>query len=118
MTQIEELTLVKEECEEVKKLTDLMLKCLKSNLIEKMFEVLIVMTHKMEHLIGMITQEKELLTEEIHIEEINEILKELIDGVENADYVLIADLLEYEMLEKINEWNTIIEQSCKNIELA
>ncbi|RXJ02279.1 hypothetical protein DS745_07775 [Anaerobacillus alkaliphilus] len=35
---------------------------------------------------------------------INNILIELVSTLENQDFVLIADLLEYELLESLNNW--------------
>ena len=36
--------------------------------------------------------------------QLKELFKELISGLENKDYILIADLLEYEILELIRSW--------------
>lgn len=35
---------------------------------------------------------------------VNDTLKELVDALENQDYVLIGDLLEYEILEMLRNW--------------
>ncbi|MEF9934208.1 hypothetical protein [Clostridium sp.] len=49
------------------------------------------------------------LTEDIHkesveIEDINEVLNEIVEGLENGDSVLIADVLECEMLVRVIKW--------------
>lgn len=41
---------------------------------------------------------------EIEEEEIKNLLNELLDAVENQDYVLISDLLEYEIIELLKKW--------------
>lgn len=41
---------------------------------------------------------------EISLGSIRELLEELNEALANGDRVLIADLLEYEMMPKINEW--------------
>ncbi|HOA80097.1 MAG TPA: hypothetical protein PKK61_03410 [Defluviitaleaceae bacterium] len=41
----------------------------------------------------------------IDISEINDPFNEMAEALENIDYVLMADVLEYEVLPKVEEWN-------------
>lgn len=43
--------------------------------------------------------------ETIDISEMVEPFNEMVEALENLDYVLIGDLLEYEILTKVEEWN-------------
>lgn len=47
------------------------------------------------------------LTREYHtisVGDIRELLEEVTEAIENTDMILVADLLEYELVPKINEW--------------
>lgn len=49
------------------------------------------------------------LTKDYHsisVMDIREMLEEITEALENQDTVLIADLLEYELIPKISEWRT------------
>lgn len=41
----------------------------------------------------------------INITEINGIIKEMFEAMENQDYILLADLIEFELKDKLTEWN-------------
>lgn len=41
----------------------------------------------------------------IDISAINDVLNQLVEGYENMDYVLISDLLEYELLPVVDTWS-------------
>lgn len=45
---------------------------------------------------------------EVEVVEVNSVLKELNTALLNQDYVLLADLLEYEMLPMLNSWNEYV----------
>ena len=107
----ERLSKVKASCEEVNKLVELMITCLKANAIDEMYKVLVVMTHKMDELIEEILQVQPLLEQEIEVKEINDALGESIDSIQNKDYGLLMDLLQYEILEKVDEWKSVIEEA-------
>ena len=111
MASVEKLISAKNCSEEIIALVEQMIEHLKVNNTDAMFQVLVAMTHKMDSLIENISEAQELLTETIEIEAINDVLGELIESVQNKDYVLLADLLEYEILEKMNEWHKIITES-------
>ena len=111
MQDTERLSKVKASCEEVNKLIELMITCLKSNVIDEMYKVLVVMTHKMDELIEEILQVQPLLKQEVEVKEINDALSEIIDSIQNKDYGLLMDLLQYEILEKVDEWKNVIEEA-------
>lgn len=53
-------------------------------------------------------------SEEIKIESILEQVKAMIEAFENTDYILVADLLYYEILPIIEQWEQIIRKSIAN----
>lgn len=61
------------------------------------------------------------LTEEVHkekisIEEINEKLKEIIDSFENEDYILLGDLINYELLPILESIQNVMILSVESFE--
>ena len=52
--------------------------------------------------------------ETVQIDEINDLLAEILEALENEDTVLLADLFEYELLEKLQEW---YEKVCNSLEV-
>lgn len=46
--------------------------------------------------------------EHINITEINGIIKEMFEAMENKDYILLADLIEFELKDKLDEWNKVL----------
>lgn len=52
-----------------------------------------------------ITLTLDVQKEPIDISELNNPFDEMTEALENMDYVFIADLLEYEILTKVEEWN-------------
>jgi len=51
---------------------------------------------------------QELYSTPINIEGINEFLIQLNDGLVESDSILMADILEYEIIPIVEEWNKII----------
>ena len=47
---------------------------------------------------------------EIEEVKVNNLLNELKDAIENEDYILISDLLQYEILEILKEWKSTLEK--------
>ena len=64
---------------------------------------------KLEEIIDYIPEINKLIEGEIEIAAINNIIGEIIDGVQNGDCGLIADLLEYEMIEFLQDWKEKID---------
>lgn len=52
--------------------------------------------------------------QEIDFEDINSKLLEVVEAFNNEDYILIADLFEYEILPTIGQWKVIIRNSIAN----
>lgn len=52
--------------------------------------------------------------QEVNYDEIREKLVEIVDAVNNEDYTLVGDLLEYEILPVIGQWKKIIRNSIIN----
>ena len=108
---MEQLKNISMECNMIKQIVDKMIKCIDSSNIEDMFKQLIMMTNQMDQMIENISQVKEALYQEIDVAEINDTLSEIIDSVQNQDYRLLKDLLQYELQEKLAEWDEIIKKS-------
>ncbi len=45
------------------------------------------------------------------IEDLKENIEEILDGVENQDFNLIADILEYEIIEKVEDLNKVLKNT-------
>lgn len=45
------------------------------------------------------------------IEDLKENISEILDGVENQDFNLIADILEYEIMEKVEDLNKVLKNT-------
>lgn len=89
-----------------------------SNLIQVGKEVegikeLIPVLDGIEYISKIIDLTKEVHVEEINLEELNNQLKEIIDAFENEDYVLLGDLLNYELIPTINNIQEKINNSIK-----
>jgi hypothetical protein len=51
-----------------------------------------------------------------NVEQLNDLLNELLKAMENEDYVLISDILQYEIQETLHSWKNITEKTLvKNI---
>lgn len=58
------------------------------------------------------------LTSDIHginidIINLNELFKEMLAGIENGDYILVCDIIEYEFLPQLEYWKDILIKSEK-----
>lgn len=88
---------------------NLMIDQLKNNQIEEMYRSLSQMTDETDWLIEAVARVQELLEEKIEIMEINHIISEIIMSIHNKDYILLTDLLQYELLELVTSWQQIIQ---------
>lgn len=48
------------------------------------------------------------------VEQVNDMLMELLKAIENEDFVLISDILEYEVLEVLTSWQNVISKIVTN----
>lgn len=58
----------------------------------------------LQWLISAISSTWDIQREKIHVSDINEHLAEMVSAFENTDYVLLADLLEYEITPVLKDW--------------
>lgn len=63
----------------------------------------------LEWVIKVIELTQDLRERPIEIIELQGILSEVVEGMKNSDITLIADLLEYEVIEQVINWKEIIE---------
>lgn len=52
--------------------------------------------------------------QEIHFDEVNSNLLEIVEAFNNEDYILVSDLFEYEILPVIHQWKDTIRNSIAN----
>ncbi|MBE6044704.1 MAG: hypothetical protein E7216_10820 [Clostridium thermopalmarium] len=52
--------------------------------------------------------------QEIHFDEVNSNLLEIVEAFNNEDYILASDLFEYEILPVIHQWKDTIRNSIAN----
>lgn len=67
-------------------------------------EMIVAITEGLQWLTEAIDLTRDAQKEAINIFEINDSIAEIIEALENEDTVLLADLLEYELLEKLEVW--------------
>lgn len=65
----------------------------------------------MQWLLDAINVTKDILKEELDIEKFRDTCEEVIEAFENTDTILIADLLEYEILDQISVWHEVLIKS-------
>lgn len=58
-----------------------------------------------------ITAVTDILVNPIDVSSLNEFLNEMANAIENLDFVLLADLLEYEICPILSSWETILDNS-------
>lgn len=61
----------------------------------------------LEWIIQVINFTKDVQKETIDVIELNQNLSEMSDALENEDYVLLADITNYEIIEKLKQWQQI-----------
>lgn len=75
------------------------------------YEYVGVITDGIEWLIQVVTLTQDVLTTEIEINHINELISDYVDAMQNEDTILMADLLEYEIVEEMQRWYNILIES-------
>lgn len=75
---------------------------------------LVLIIDGLDWLIRAITLTKEIQSKPIDLSSITTALPELLDGIENSDNILIADILQYEILEGLQTWQNEIQCSLAN----
>ncbi|MDK2934111.1 MAG: hypothetical protein PWP27_1921 [Clostridiales bacterium] len=74
---------------------------------QQAIEVFGPFTEAMQWLLDAITLTKSMQEEyDIHVstQELEDVLPQLLEGWENSDYILISDILEYEILPILEQW--------------
>lgn len=74
-------------------------------------EKLVQIFDGLEWVLEVIVLTQDIQLQKINVDNIKNILHEIIDALQNADFLIIADLLEYEILEKLEEWYEQIGQT-------
>lgn len=64
----------------------------------------------LEWVMDVITLTQDVREKAIEVIQIKEILDEIVEAMENQDTTLIADLLEYEVVENVKLWKNMIEK--------
>lgn len=82
--------------------------------ITKGYELIQGAVAGLEWLTEVVTLTQDILVEAVDINSFKETIGEIIDAIENEDSILIADILEYELMEQLEKWNDIIVASYNN----
>lgn len=88
----------------------------RSGELAKGYKYVEMITEGIEWVIDAITLTQDVLVNEIEVDHIGALISEYIEAMENEDTVLMADLLEYEMVEEIQGWKEILVESIKIME--
>ncbi len=83
--------------------------------LAKGYKYVEMITEGMEWVIDVITLTQDVLIREVKVDCIRDLISEYIEAMENEDTVLMADLLEYEMLEEMQGWREILVESIKEM---
>ncbi len=67
----------------------------------------------LQWLIEALAATADMLPEDIDVSGINEHLNEMTGAFENQDYILLSDLLEYEIAPAVEEWHDIIRDALR-----
>ena len=67
-------------------------------------QLTVQITEGLQWLIEALQGTLDIQKEPVEINELNDVLLEIVDALENEDTVLLADLFEYELLEKLQDW--------------
>ncbi|WP_244834806.1 hypothetical protein [Clostridium sp. BJN0001] len=67
-----------------------------------------------EYIIKVAELTKDIQKDHIDINKLNDLLKEIIDSFENEDYVLLGDLINYELIPIINDIQISFRRSLDN----
>lgn len=84
--------------------------------LAKGYKYVEMITEGMEWVIDVITLTQDVLISGVKLDCIRDLISEYIEAMENEDTVLMADLLEYEMLEEMQSWKEILVESIKEVE--
>ncbi|AVQ37356.1 hypothetical protein C7M56_01175 [Clostridium botulinum] len=69
----------------------------------KALESIPLIVDGIDWLIQIVELTKDIHKSEISLDELNEKLKEIIEAVENSDFILVGDLFQYELMPIIDE---------------
>lgn len=76
-----------------------------SNNISEAIKIFASITEGMEWLINALKLTKTVQAEEIDIDEMTVYFPEMMEGIENEDYILVGDILEYEIKPIFEKWS-------------
>ncbi|MEY7998805.1 hypothetical protein AB8U03_01110 [Clostridium sp. Mt-5] len=68
----------------------------------------------LQWIVQVVTLTKDIQKGEIDLFEFNKKLNEVVEAIENEDYVLIGDLFEYEIIPSLENMHIIIKKSIKS----
>lgn len=75
---------------------------------DNIFHMLGMLSEGIEWLLTVFELTKEIQVEEIDTSEINDTVATLVEGMENKDWMLLTDCLEYSLLEQVVEWKRLV----------
>lgn len=76
--------------------------------LAKANEDLVLIIDGLDWLMKAITLTQDVHKEVIDLSDVKAALPELLEGIENSDSILIADILQYEILEGVTNWKEVM----------
>ncbi len=87
----------------------------------EMYQDLIDVTRDFLAMVGVLRDEFSLRDSEYltqRMEELSELFSEIMEVVENQDWILLSDLLEYEFVPSLEKWRTVLNDIRKDIDAS
>lgn len=112
--QLEALSEANQYMEKLKDGVCLAIERIKDNELEEGNKLLGQISEGLEWLCDIIGLTKSVQCNEINVYAINDIIGEIIDGMENDDFMTITEVLEYELLSLISTWKKEVVYSLEN----
>lgn len=92
----------------VEKATQTMINQLKEGNIDNIFHMLGMLSKGIEWLLTAFKITEDIQIEKIDTSEVTDTVSTIVEGMENKDWMLLSDCLEYSFLEQVIEWKRMI----------
>lgn len=92
----------------VEKATHTMIDKIKVDDTDDIFHMLSLLSEGLDWLLAVFKMTEEIQVEKIDTSELTDTVATLVEGMENKDWMLLADCLEYSFLDQVIEWKRIV----------
>lgn len=73
---------------------------------EKVFGILAQMSEGIEWLLSVFELTSDIQVQKIDTKNMHHIISNMVQGLENKDYILLRDTVEYEFIEQLQDWKS------------